>query len=63
MTGDFGFLAGMADAKAHPAVIRAQGGGDGAQAVLSRIAAAGLHFQFAGGQIDLVMHHDQGIQR
>ena len=48
-------LAGMADADPHPAIIRPQRGGDGAQAVLPGIAAAGLHFDLAGGQVDLVM--------
>ena len=63
MAGDPRFLAGMADADAHPAIIRPQRRGDGAQAVLPGIAAAGLHFQLAGGQIDLVMHHHQRRQR
>ena len=63
MAGDLVLLAGMADTHPHPAIIRPQCRGDGAQAVLPRIAAAGLHLQLAGGQVDLVMDHHQRIQR
>ena len=56
-------FAGMADADPHAAIIRPQRRGDRTQAVLARIAAAGLHLQLAGGQIDLVMDHDQGRER
>ena len=59
MAGDQRLLAGMADADAHPAIIRAQRGGDGAQAILPGIAAAGLHLQLACRQVDLVMRHHQ----
>ena len=63
MAGDPVLVAGMADADPHPAIIRSQRRGDGAKAILPGIAAAGLYFDLAGGQVDLVMRHHQRGER
>ena len=57
------FLAGMADADAHAAIIGPERRGDGAQAIIARVAAAGFHLQLAGGEIDLVMDDDERCER
>ena len=57
------FLAGMTDADAHPAIIGTERRGDRAGAIVAGIAAAGLDLELGGGEIDLVMHDDEGRER
>ena len=47
--------AGMPDADAHAVIVVAHVRGDGAQAVVAGIAAADLHLQLAGREVDLVV--------
>ncbi len=52
-------VAGMADAKAHAAIVVADMLGDRTQAIVAGIAAAELHPNFAGRQFGLIVqHHD-----
>ena len=53
----------MADADAHAAIVVAAMGRDRAQAVMAGIAAADLHAQLAGRQVELVVEDRHVVQR
>ena len=56
-------VTGMTNADAHPPVIVADMLGDRPQPVMAGNAAAGLHANFGGRQIDLVVKHGDGVER
>src|SRR5438270_4495688 len=55
-------VAGMADAEAHALVIVAHMRGDRAQAVMPGIAAADLHAQLPGREVEFIVEDDNVIQ-
>ena len=50
-------LTGTADADPHPHIVVAAMSGNRTQAVVSGVAAAGLHAHFRRGEVDLVVEH------
>ena len=56
--GDLRFFAGVSNANAQAPVIgRTQLGVDITQSVVPRVAAAALEFDLPGGQVQLIVHH------
>jgi hypothetical protein len=57
------FRSGVADAKADADIVVAEVRGDGAQAVMAGIAAAGFDAQFGRSEVQLVVQHDDVGER